>query len=617
MSTEATLTETLRRLKPAATAEPRLRDLKITPHPFLDWPFTEAMLAKAETQPDKAALIRQAFEAREDRIRRADINAFDCTFRIPEWDRLDRCVQDFRISAVLGANRTTKSHWAAYTLMQEFPHRKSCKFMALGTGEKQAIAVQHSMLWHYMAPGLKALNGKRNSTYKVNYSQAGGFTEGKVVTPLGTELYLVTYNMDPLDYEGWEFGSQEEAFLCVWADEKMPLRWLKYFDRRLRFSQGRAAWTYTPLEGLTPAIYELVGNNPEVLESKPADLLPNAKVPGCPIGHMPTRIRPVMSNATVVYLHLGVNPFHGYTEKVRGLCQGKTQEYIERLAYGYTRQLKGRVFANFGSGNIIKTEQLPAEGTNYLFVDPHGNRPWPMFWVRVAADGRRYIYRDWPDLQTFGEWAVPTERETDGESRKGWDGDPGPAQIPNGWGRREYKQAIARAESVSNKPESETDPYRKQIALDGGGSEFIFDRFVDPRAGESPHQEDTGSLTWIQWMMLDDIDENGTLLEGLYFRAAQQLGSAQTEEIRGTPELCELINRPRQAEPAVSIVNEPRLYVTENCEQVIWCLQNYTGLGGSKGAAKDFVDLGRYMATAPIDHLAPEMMAGGSYGKPY
>jgi hypothetical protein len=599
--------------------DPPLRDLKVTPHPFLVWRYTADQLDRAERDPDMKAVVLGHYHAREDRIRMADLDPFHYTFRItPEWDQLDACVKEYQVTNVFGANRTTKSHWAAHALMQEFARRRRCKFMALGTGERQAVATQHAMLWHYMNPRWRALNGRRHHTYKINYSQAGGFTEGKVVSPLGAELYLVTYNMDPIDFEGWEYGAQDEPFLCVWADEKMPLSWLKYFVRRLRFSAGRMAWTYTPLEGLTPAINEVLGSNPLVLESKAAELLPNAQVPGCPAGHMPTKVKPVLPNSIAIYLHLGVNPFHGYTEKVRELCQGKTTELIERLAYGYARQLKGRVFRYFGSGNIIKPEQLPAEGTNYMFLDPHGDRPWPMIWLRVAADGRMYVYRDWPDLQTFGEWAVPTERETDSENRRGWDGDPGPAQISNGWGRVQYKREILRLERVGNDPAIERDPYRKRIAEEGGGMEFIFERYVDPRAGESPHQEDTGSLTWIQWMMEGDADpETGGMLEGLYFRAAQQLGSIATEMLRGTPELITLFTRPNLASPLVRVVNEPRLYVVEDCEQFIWCIQNYTGLGLAKGAAKDFVDLGRYLATAPLVHMEADMMKGGSYGATY
>jgi hypothetical protein len=60
----------------------------------------------------------------------------------------------------------------------------------------------------------------------------------------------------------------------------------------------------------------------------------------------------------------------------------------------------------------------------------------------------------------------------------------------------------------------------------------------------------------------------------------------------------------------------PHAYVLEHCENIIWCLENYTGLDGQHGAGKDPVDTLRYFAicdpiNVPEDGF--EMDDGGSY----
>ena len=51
-----------------------------------------------------------------------------------------------------------------------------------------------------------------------------------------------------------------------------------------------------------------------------------------------------------------------------------------------------------------------------------------------------------------------------------------------------------------------------------------------------------------------------------------------------------------ESQPVVPLHNEPRLFVSEEAQQVVWALQNYTGRGGEEGACKDVIDLLRYMA---------------------
>ncbi len=58
-----------------------------------------------------------------------------------------------------------------------------------------------------------------------------------------------------------------------------------------------------------------------------------------------------------------------------------------------------------------------------------------------------------------------------------------------------------------------------------------------------------------------------------------------------------------------NITRPPRLYVTDNCKQVIWMLENYTGKAGETGASKDPCDTVRYMASAELVHVTDRTFA--------
>jgi hypothetical protein len=53
--------------------------------------------------------------------------------------------------------------------------------------------------------------------------------------------------------------------------------------------------------------------------------------------------------------------------------------------------------------------KIPEQVTRYMFTDPAGARNWATLWVAVDKHRNHYIYRDWPDLASYGEWATPSE----------------------------------------------------------------------------------------------------------------------------------------------------------------------------------------------------------------
>jgi hypothetical protein len=540
----------------------------------------------------------------------------------PSWQLVDQALDKSETVALFGANRTTKSWWAGHRFCEAAWNYPGGTLVALAEKEQTSIATQQKIIWHFLRYYIEKFNRRQATGFKVAYSTAGGFTEGKIVLPNGmgrvdgTEIYCLTYKQLAKDYEGWEFGAKVKELkqradgtvipnIGWWADESLTIQWLETLTRRGPFRQAKGVWTFTPKDGITPAIKEFLGAAPVVLEDAPAELLPAARIPGCRAGHMPVVVQPKHPKARAIYFHLGANPFGDYTNQVKALCRGKHSEYVERIAYGYARDAVGRAFTRFGPHNIVPEQHLPAVGTNYMVCDPAESRPFFALWVRVTPGDKPdyYIYRDWPDEQTYGEWAVAYEGEISEDAMRGWDGAPGPAQGNYDGGVTGFKREWYGLETV-RPGGGGSDPYRKKLQAQADKSgvavrETIEERLIDSRAAPRPHIENNGQ-TCVLWQFAEQHTDGqgGGTLEPMEFRVA----SGERIDLNIIKELLDY-----DTDAAGRITRPPRLYVSERCKQVIWALSNYTGRSGERGASKDPVDCLRYMASGNLEHVTPEM----------
>lgn len=582
------------------------------------------------------------------------------------------------IVGIFGGNRATKTWYAIKRACEAAVLFPGGKIAICSESETASVATVQALVWHYLRRHYEHLNGKRHSVTAINYTQKNGFSERKIVLPNGTEIYFLTYNQEAGDYEGWEFGApidvyearlkqlrealadasgaKDAAFLPIdlrawraqgrdWtpnigvvADESMPLSWLKMFSRRVKFRHARLLWPFTPVRGITPAIKEMVGASARTLESRPSELLPGQNFPDLPAGHMPYIRQCSMTGAKAIYFFTLFNKFgpsstRTYYDEIKVLCAGKTNEYVERVAYGFARDSVSRAFPNFGPRNVVRRDQIPAHGTNYLFMDPHGTRNFPMIWIRVCPTrpDSLYIYREWPDVPTYGEWAVPTERETSDTSVKGWDGDSGPAQTGLGWGVVQYKLEIKRQEKINvpaeltkiedgrSRMESELervlarvpDQYHRariRQALRSGENlsevyEIIAARFGDPRGLHNTHVSEQGGITLFDDFLKEQVDEvTKQVVPPMELDDAATSRRANAEEAdEGITKVNELLGCPSRE--AVPVFHQPHLFVSEECRNVIWMLENYTGRSGGKGASKDFKDLVSYAVVSDLEHV--------------
>jgi hypothetical protein len=66
----------------------------------------------------------------------------------------------------------------------------------------------------------------------------------------------------------------------------------------------------------------------------------------------------------------------------------------------------------------------------------------------------------------------------------------------------------------------------------------------------------------------------------------------------------------------ISTINQPRLFISEGCQNLIYSLREWTGQDGDKGATKDPIDALRYLAVMDPIHVESgtyKPLKGGSY----
>lgn len=615
--------------------------------------------------PDEAfARIQNLLASRRATIARAELDPVRCAPRPKPWRIARRLMASgkAKVLVLLGGNRSTKSYCSAYWTLEEalaittaqVAQNEGVTFLVMSESQESSRATAQKIIWSLLPKAYKDLNGKRSSTTYIHHSIKEGFSDDIVVLPSGVEIKFATYNQDPDDWEGRELGLKNRPGLAWWADENMPLPWFLMLQRRGRYRPGWGVWSFTPIHGITPTIKEAVGMG-RVRRTRAAKLLPAEQVlvPGLRPGRVPFIQDGADELTRVCYFHSDLTPFRSgdrlYSELVAEQVKGKTKAYTLAVYYGFTLDVAGRAWPKYSRQvHQCRVADLPWNGTNYVFIDPAGGRSWFILWVRVAPGNPRrlYVYRDYPDKRRFGEWAVPTVRQLGADSRKGRDGDKGPAQRNPGGGVERYKRVMLVEEVIdlrlakdgawamedpqhrhlANRAmrESGAEPVEEIRGLDGMVEcrwkpeqveeyrkqateplrEEIRLRFIDPRAGGAPQASAKGGTTIIT-MFADEQRRADGVLEGprMMVRPAYS-GRDQDEGIRAVNELLDYDDE----SPVVPILNEPNLMVCDRCEQIDWVLTHFTGEGAEDDGGKDPADLLRYMAlTEEVRHVG----AGG------
>jgi hypothetical protein len=139
------------------------------------------------------------------------------------------------------------------------------------------------------------------------------------------------------------------------------------------------------------------------------------------------------------------------------------------------------------------------------------------------------------------------------------------------------------------------------MILDLEQGESIWERYIDPRAGGSKAVTDEGGTTLIE--MLDGGENPMNFQPAAGIRIEQ--GVAMIND-----------GFAYDYNQEISPLNKPKLYISDACENLIYCLKEWTGQDGDKGATKDPIDCLRYLMTMNPQFQGNDSMSGyggGSY----
>lgn len=549
---------------------------------------------------------------------------------------------------ILGVQRGSKSQYAANRsarLLQAFPKRRAWAFHST---LDMSIEYQQPLFWHYFHSELKKedIRGRRGW---IIYTEKNGFTKESFILPNnGSRCKFKSYNAEMEDaIEGGEvdmiwFDELVPADWVKTAELRIATRGGKmiitftpvegYTDTVAMFLDGarivkEGVGYVLPKDGGAPEPWRALGLEPfeyehllevarqnELNRTNDAALYPQSRPEDWKTwlaegkrgeGEKEMALLPLLSSApqrefervprvmkcadpkrAVVFFNPSDNPF-GNPKKVWSTIQSGSVEFIKERFYGIAHKTVGAAFKTFDWNiHTIPAEQVPAAGTNYQLVDPHGiARNYAMLWVRCTPE-HDYVYREFPGGYYVPDQGVPGPWATAG-NQKHPDGNKGPGQRSFGWGHLQYKKEIARLEQW---PQFKAEAKDEEIALWdqwANRPEMMFERAMDSRFAGVPKPSASQSQTPERPVTLltefDDI--------GLTFQPTP--GDSVNEGVHDIE--AALFFHARQP---VSFHNQPRLLISRACVNTIFALQIWTGEEKDRGATAEWIGLLRYFYRA-------------------
>ena len=448
---------------------------------------------------------------------------------------------------VSGGNRAGKTEWAAKRVACVLTAKKDARVWCVHTTHSSSVQMQQPVVYKYLPSEYKL--AKKTKITNVSFSQKNGFSDDSFVLPNGSQCIFYNTSQERKVVEGGEPD-------LVWCDELVPLEWLETLRYRLVTRRGKMIITFTPITGYTPVVKDYLAGA-RITEWRDAPLLGDTvNVPGGMKGKMPYIAKCWRPGAAAIWFFTEFNKYSPYDQLVKTL-EGRSKHEVKIRAYGWAESLSGSQFPKFGETNVVPHDQVPEKGTNFMAIDPAGARNWFMLWMRVDELGRRFVYREWPDADV-GEWALPGEK-MDGKAGLG-------QRNGSGRGIGEYRALVKELEE----------------------GEKIQERYIDPRAGASQAVGEDGGTS------LMELLGNGE--DALWVEPAAGL---KIDE--GVGIINDWLAWDQSAQK--SVFNEPGLYISERCQNLIYSMREWTGADGDKGATKDPIDVLRYLAVMSPEYV--------------
>lgn len=577
----------------------------LQPHPVLPLP-TRQMVAAWLAQGDAGLKhLQGVLEKRAEKIALERTDPLRHGFRPPTFQKARELLKTHDELFMSGQNRSGKTRCATEIAVEDLVENPNRHWLFFDTSEKTSIDKQQKAVFNMLPPEWRKLalgNGRARQAGGIylNYAPATGFTNFKFVLPNGSMGSFGNYKQDVTVYEGYEIDG-------VWFDENAPLSFIEAMAYRI--GKGRRMillFTFTPVAGGAPVFTASVQrffSGAQVVETAPASLLAanQVHVKGCPRGHMPFVLQCRNPKAAVLFFHYGSNPY-GANDEVRDKVKEAPAPIVKVRAYGWVDKLVQSAFPKFKrSVHTITRERFnelaKAGGTRYVATDPRPGKNWFIKWYLVTPQGWVIVYREWPDLPRFGEWALPPTDDPNGGVRV--DYRQGPAQrAESGRGLTAYKGLLLEIEGWTYQPE-------RKVWEATERTERIERRVMDARFGGTPVPSQEEGQTIIEMMSEDKtVDKQGRVMPAMLWE------QAPASAVHGAGSALEMIvgKMDYQEDMPLSVLNCPSWYVVDDCHHSILAYEEFTDSGSQKDALKDPVDCDRYFIKSECGYIAPGSM---------
>lgn len=512
---------------------------------------------------DLVALIEEQPEAAED-------DPMGWGWTIESWRKVFELWKRAKSIIICGGNRSTKTSLAMKLIMNVMEIIDEAETYSLQTNEERSIKINQKMLNECLSRKLQDMSKRKGKNYSLDWSQKNGFSGDVCILPPkpgtknGSACYFKNYSQyfnDPQAFEGIK------GHLIHW-DEEIPQKLFETLMARLGDYHGKMLGTVTTLQGYTPLITDLL-QGAETLETRYAPLVGK---------ELPTLQKAKnWPDTYIMYWWTEDNPFIDSQEIVRSYANRPIGDKLARL-YGIPTKSHSNQFPKFTREvNVVKHEEIPfikdpdTPVSHFMSTDPGDGKPWVIGYAGFTDDGDMYLYKESPDINS-GEWAIPHQNALGQPIGK-----KGPAQRPLGWGFEQWKNHI----------EEMDEDVEVQM------------RWMDPNYCHQPVTKKEGQST-----LLDEM-----AAVGMFFTPAtyDKVGA-------GIIKINELLEWD-DTEP-LSETNRPRLYISDQCENTIQAMLEYTGVNKAE-QWKDFVDMLRYIVISDSGYLgrdgSVEAYGGGGY----
>ena len=537
--------------------------IEFTKHPIIKAPTDEEIVLLGEADPK---LLSELHEVHEGRIRSAESDPLHYGFELEGWKHVDKFFETVNTVFVSGGNRSSKTEMGARSVVKAALENPNAEIVCFAQDNDASVRVQQRAVYNYLPPELKK---KSKSTVEyLNYTFKNGFTGASFILPNGSTVYFHTYSQfiaNRSKFEGLEIGSKAPKWhnIGLWLDEYLEEGDLVNTMRfRLVTRNSKMLMTFTPIDGYTPFVASFL-KDAETRKTRNAELLDNEEVPFVQYSKS--------KDAGIVYFHSELNPFGGY-ERIRKELKNSARDEVLTRAYGIPVKSMNTLFPSF-STNVHTCDKLPAISekthTVYQVVDPAGARNYVALWAAVDSKGYVTVLREWPDRDSYGEWAIF--------------GDPrwkfGPASKKIGYDVQSYVDEFRMIE--------------EELGVE------VFERIGDSRYFARENEDNSDLFESFSDKGMYFVPSNGADIDS---------GIAAIDEwMKYNPNL------------PVDESNRPLLSIHESCGNLIYSLLNWGHQGKRDEPLKDFVDLLRYlrMANAGMgpDHFSTNNMETTTRGK--